>query len=110
MSSPTSCSRQAKTNSDWAAEDLVSISEKNAKAQQCWGTALVGAAFRKLLRSCLNCHCEKVSKNRQDDCLKAGVKDLVRSTKSTDGWFGVFSLLSAVFLTLLGFSGLSAVL
>jgi len=52
--------------------------------QQCWGTVLVGAAFRKLLRSCLNCHCEKVSKKTRQRCLKTGVKDLVRSTKSTD--------------------------
>lgn len=51
------------------------VSQKDAKAQQCWGTALVGAAFRKLLSSCLNCQCEKVFQNRPG-CLKTGVKDL----------------------------------
>lgn len=67
--SPVSCSKQA--------EDLVGISQKDAKAQQCWGTALVGTAFRKLLSSCLNCQCEKVcQKVLRPGCLKTGIKDL----------------------------------
>lgn len=54
---------------------MVGISQKDAKAQQCWGTALVGSALRKLLSSCLNCQYEKVCQNRPG-CLKTGVKDL----------------------------------
>lgn len=44
---------------------MVSVSQKDAKAQQCWGTALAGAAFRKLLSSCLNCQYEKVRRTDQ---------------------------------------------
>lgn len=55
---------RAKTELRSGCQGLGQYFTAECQGQQCWGTTMSNAAFRKLLRSCLSCHCEKVSKDK----------------------------------------------